>query len=193
VHDTATVTPNRRFAIFIVGSAVAIALVAIPILVASLNQAGGKGQKAHQSEHAITVRGTVQRTTSADGASAYTLAANGTTYSLSDGPSWWWGANDPLAAYVGRTVDVIGEVAEGSTEIDVQTIDGKALRAPGRPPWAGGPRVVGEKHPGSTAPKGQGKGHEKTQDKGIGKPEASSSPSSSTSPPPSIMPSASQH
>ncbi len=176
VHDTATVTPNRRFAIFIVGSAVAIALVAIPILVASLNQAGGKGQKAHQSEHAITVRGTVQRTTSADGASAYTLAANGTTYSLSDGP-----------------VDVIGEVAEGSTEIDVQTIDGKALRAPGRPPWAGGPKVVGEKHPGSTAPKGQGKGHEKTQDKGIGKPEASSSPSSSTSPPPSIMPSASQH
>src|SRR6266511_3388164 len=86
----ATMTPNRRLAIFIVGSLVAVALVAIPILAPYFGQTTGKGQKAHQSEHAITVRGTVQRTTSADRASAYTLAANGTTYSLSDGPSWWW-------------------------------------------------------------------------------------------------------
>jgi len=187
-------TPNRRLAIFIVGSLVAVVLVAVPLLVQSLNQAAGKGQKAHQPEHAITVRGTIQKATQADGATAYTLVANGTTYGLSDGPPWWWGAKDPLAAYVGRTVDVSGEVAEGSNEIDVQSIDGKALRAPGRPPWAGGPKVVGEKHPGSDTSKGQDKAQEKAKNKGNGKgnrrPEASAAPlaSAPTAPLASISP-----
>jgi hypothetical protein len=27
-------------------------------------------------------------------------------------------------------------------------VDGKTIREPGRPPWAGGWKVVGEKHPG---------------------------------------------
>ncbi len=192
-HDRAAVTPNRRLAIFIVGSLVAVALVAISILVPRASPTAGKGQKAHTPEHAITVRGTVQRTTSADGLSAYTLVANGTTYGLSDGPAWWWGAKDPLASYVGRTVDVTGEKAEGSTEIDVQSIDGEALRAPGRPPWAGGPKVVGEKHPGSKTSKGQDNAPEKAKDKGRAKPEASSSPSASTSPSPSSKPLASSH
>jgi hypothetical protein len=185
------VTANRRLAIFLVGSLVAVALVAALILVPRVGPTADKGQKAHTPEHAITVRGTVQRTTNADGAGAYALVANGTTYALSAGPAWWWGANNPLAAYVGRTVDVIGEVAEGSSEIDVQSIDGKALRAPGRPPWAGGPKVVGEKHPGSKPTKGQETTRDKTKNKGGGKPVASSSPAASASPAPSISPSTS--
>jgi hypothetical protein len=36
----------------------------------------------------------------------------------------------------------------GDTELDAETVDGKALREPGKPPWAGGPWVVGESHPG---------------------------------------------
>jgi hypothetical protein len=180
-HDTATVTvtPNRRLAIFIVGSVVAIALVVISIVATTTGPTPGKGQagkaqKSHAPEHAITIHGTIQKAAAQDGTTSYTMIANGTTYRLSDGPAWWWGANDPLAAYVGRTVDVVGAVAEGSTEIDVQSVDGKALRSPGRPPWAGGPKVVGEKHPGS-------------------KPEASSTPSPSPSPSPPTSPSASPH
>ncbi len=84
-----------------------------------------------------------------------------------------------------------GEIAEGSTEIDVQSIDGKAVRAPGRPRWAGGPKVVGEKQPGSKASKGQNKGQQKARDKGNGKPAASGSPSASTSPLPPASPSTS--
>jgi hypothetical protein len=37
---------------------------------------------------------------------------------------------------------------EGDAEVDVDTVDGKAIRAPGKPPWAGGPWVVGPSHPG---------------------------------------------
>jgi hypothetical protein len=191
------VTPTRRLAIFLVGSLVAVALVAIPILAQRASPPAGKGQKAHAPEHAITVRGTVQETTNADGVIAYTLVASGTTYSLSDGPAWWWGAKDPLASYVGRTVDVIGEIAEGSKQIDVQSIGGRALRAPGRPPWAGGPKVVGEKHPGSKSSKEQENAHDKGKNKESTKPEASSSPSASTSASPqaapSTLPSASPH
>ncbi len=43
---------------------------------------------------------------------------------------------------------ITGEQAAGSTEVDVLTVDGKALREPGKPPWAGGWKVVGERHPG---------------------------------------------
>jgi hypothetical protein len=188
------VTPDRRLALFIAGSAIAIALVAIPFLVASRGPTAGTAEKTHKPEHAITVHGAIQKTTESDGTTAYTLTANGTTYRLSDGPAWWWGANDPLAAYVGKTVDVIGEVAEGSTDLGVQAIDGKALRAPGRPPWAGGPKVVGEKHPGFKASNAaREKGSDKAKNKGSGKPSASASPSASTSPSASPLPSASPH
>jgi hypothetical protein len=193
VQDGAIVTPNRRLAIFLAGSAVAVAVVVIALLLPATNPTTGKGQagkaqKTHTPEQAITVQGTIQKTTAADGKVAYTLVANGTTYHLSDGPEWWWGANDPLASYVGRTVDVTGEVAQGSTDIDVLSVDGKALRAPGRPPWAGGPKAVGEKHPGFKAAK---EARDKAKDKGSGKPGASAAPSSSASPPPSSAPSAS--
>jgi hypothetical protein len=53
-----------------------------------------------------------------------------------------------LAKYVGSSVTVKGTHHEGSQDLDVESVDGTALREEGRPPWAGGPRVVGESHPG---------------------------------------------
>ena len=43
---------------------------------------------------------------------------------------------------------IAGTSHENETELDVETVDGKAIRAPGKPPWAGGPWVVGPVHPG---------------------------------------------
>jgi hypothetical protein len=165
------VTPERRLVFFLAGSAVAIVLVVLPLLIPTTNPTAGKAQKTHKPEIAITVQGTIQKSAAQDGTTEFTMRANGTTYRLSDGPAWWWGANDPLAAYVGRTVEVVGKVAQGSTELDVQSFDGKALRVPGRPPWAGGPKAVGEKHLGS----------EKANNKGRGELGASAAPSSSPS------------
>ena len=54
------------------------------------------------------------------------------------------------------------------TELDVDTIDGIALRADGKPPWAGGPKVVGETHPGWKAWMADGK-RDKSAGKGAGR------------------------
>lgn len=97
---------------------------------------------------AITVRGTVAADADEDGRTRYTLTAAGRTYELSAGPHWFWGEDHPLAGSVGEDVEVTGEIAEGSDEIDVETVDGERLRDPGKPPWAGGPKTVGERHPG---------------------------------------------
>jgi septal ring-binding cell division protein DamX len=95
----------------------------------------------------VSLRGTVAAVT--DGRwPAYTLTSGGKTYRLSAGPPWWWGEGNPLAKAAGKTVTIGGEQATGSDEIDVLTIDGVAIREPGRPPWAGGPKIVGDKHPG---------------------------------------------
>jgi hypothetical protein len=96
----------------------------------------------------ITVAGTVTSTTDAEGHTIYALEADGTTYELGAGPHWFWGSDHPLAAHVGKRVEIAGETREGTTEIDVESVDGVALREPGKPPWAGGPAVVGERHPG---------------------------------------------
>lgn len=96
----------------------------------------------------VTVTGVVRRATDADGEPAYTVAAGGTTYRLDAGPPWYWGDDHPLAAFVGKRVTIAGEGREGSDEIDVVTVDGTAIRAAGRPPWAGGWKRVGEQHPG---------------------------------------------
>ncbi|HET7028556.1 MAG TPA: hypothetical protein VFI28_12755 [Candidatus Limnocylindrales bacterium] len=79
------------------------------------------------------------------------MTSGGSTYDLSIGPWWFWGNDHPLSPYVGKDVTVVGEREGDSTEIDVETVDGKVLRAPGKPPWAGGPKVVGAVHPGYKA------------------------------------------
>lgn len=107
---------------------------------------GNKGNKT--PEVAITLRGTVATTTDAKGRPAYSLSSGGKTYELEAGPAWFWGANNPLAKFAGKTVTITGETHAGATDVDVLTVDGTAIRAPGKPAWAGGWKVVGEKHPG---------------------------------------------
>jgi hypothetical protein len=96
----------------------------------------------------VTVIGTVAQASDGKGRPTFTLTAGGTTWELSAGPPWYWGTNNPLAPYVGTTVTVAGSHHAGDTELDVETVDGKAIRAAGKPPWAGGPWVVGPNHPG---------------------------------------------
>src|SRR4029079_19600636 len=82
------------------------------------------------------------------GTTSYTITSGGKTWTLSAGPSWFWGTRNPLNAFVCRSVTVAGSAEGPDTEIDVETVDGTAIRAPGKPPWAGGPWVVGKDHPG---------------------------------------------
>jgi hypothetical protein len=147
-------TMSRR-PIHIVASALIVLGVAGTVLAASpspsTNTPPGltKSPKPDKSPQvAATVRGIVTKTVDGDGKVAFTLTADGTTWTLSAGPAWYWGDKNPLAASVGKTVSVAGAHREGETELDVETVDGQALRAPGKPPWAGGPWVVGPSHPG---------------------------------------------
>jgi hypothetical protein len=115
----------------------------------------GKGPKADKGPKAekvpetpVTLQGTVGTKADEDGGTEYTLTVNGTVYELEAGPPWYWGENHPLKGLVGKTVTIEGDQEQGSTSIDVRVADGKTLREPGKPPWAGGWKVQGEKHPG---------------------------------------------
>ena len=128
-------------------------LVAIPVLAASPSPSGapgkenGKGPKeSHEPEVQVTLKGSVAAATNVDGSVDYTLTANGKTLKLEAGPKWFWGDKNPLKAFVGKTVTVIGE--QSGDEVDVTSVDGTAIRASGKPPWAGGWKVVGKNHPG---------------------------------------------
>ncbi|HYO41696.1 MAG TPA: hypothetical protein VES19_00730 [Candidatus Limnocylindrales bacterium] len=96
----------------------------------------------------------------ADGDTEYAI---GTTR-ISIGPAWFWGAGNPLAGLAGETVTVTGHIDDGAgpakdaasdtskvrtPEFEVYAVNGKTVRDPGRPAWAGGPKVVGAAHPGS--------------------------------------------
>lgn len=77
---------------------------------------------------------------------------------MSVGPPWFWGAKHPLTSLVGQTITVTGHMETGNPakanakdvgpEFEVLTVNGKTIREPGKPPWAGGPKVVGPSHPG---------------------------------------------
>jgi hypothetical protein len=110
-----------------------------------------KGPKEHKDkapEQEITISGTVTTGADAEGETVYRMQSGGTTYVLEAGPKWFFGDDYPLKPYAGKHVTIVGELAEGSTEVDVVSVDGKQLREPGKPPWAGGWKKVGEKHPG---------------------------------------------
>jgi hypothetical protein len=108
-----------------------------------------KGPKPSKGpETSMTLRGTVVKGTDGKGRPSFSMTVDGVTWDLSDGPPWYWGDKDPLMAYVGKTVTVVGTTRGDDHELDVETVDGTALRAPGKPPWAGGPWVVGSMHPG---------------------------------------------
>jgi hypothetical protein len=109
----------------------------------------GKPDKAAKvPELPVSLTGRIGSTTDADGEVSYTFTVGSTVYTLDAGPSWWWGESHPLAGMVGRTVSLEGERAEGATEIDVFVAGGTVIREAGKPPWAGGWKVVGERHPG---------------------------------------------
>ena len=107
-----------------------------------------------------TLTGTLGTRTDADGDVEYVL--NGVE--LSVGPPWYWGTNNPLEKYYANKtpVTVTGRMetdppstkANGKAndadgpEFEVYTVNGSKVRAEGKPPWAGGPKVVGESHPG---------------------------------------------
>lgn len=117
-----------------------------------------KAEKAAKGpEVAVTIEGTIQQATDGQGRPSFTVTANGKTWELSAGPPWYWGDKNPLAAYAGKSVKIAGTSHEGSSELDVETIDGTAIRAAGKPPWAGGPWVVGSSHPGWKAWMADGK------------------------------------
>jgi hypothetical protein len=158
--------PSRRQPAIILLVVALIALLAIPALAASpsptpvgpaasakpdASEKPGKGPKADKVKTPsapVTLSGTVAARTDADGNPEYTLSVGATTYTIDAGPSWYWKDKNPLKPFVGKGVTVVGEQKEGSTEIEVETVDGKALREPGKPPWAGGWKVVGKDHPG---------------------------------------------
>ena len=163
---------RRRRPALLVVAVVATLAIAIPVLGADPSPSAGppgqskpdksakpdkaanpgqakKGEKAAKTpEVDVTVEGTVQQGTDGQGRPSFTLSAGGTTWELSAGPPWYWGDNNPLKAYVGKSVKIAGSHREGETELDVATVNGTAIRAAGKPPWAGGPWVVGPAHPG---------------------------------------------
>ena len=105
-------------------------------------------RQAKAPEQGVTLTGTVGTRTAADGTTEYTLTNGATVLSLDAGPAWFFGDAYPLAPFVGQQVTITGEQHDGSTSVDVLTVDGTALRGPGKPPWAGGWKRVGERHPG---------------------------------------------
>jgi hypothetical protein len=133
---------DRRRTVVMLGVLALLLALAVPALAAKPD----KG--ANAKETPITVTGNVQVAKDAAGKDSYTLSAGGKTYTLEAGPPWFFGDHHALKPFVGKSVTIAGEIAEGSTEIDVVSVNGTALREPGKPPWAGGWKVVGANHPG---------------------------------------------
>lgn len=138
---------NRRPSVLTLAVAILALVVAVPVLAAKPSTPPGQAkEKTPKTE--ITISGTVETSTDADGETTYTLTAGGTTYTLDAGPKWFFGDSYPLKPHVGKNVTIVGEIAEGSTEVDVKSVNGTALRGEGKPPWAGGWRKIGPDHPG---------------------------------------------
>ncbi len=149
---------DRRSAL-LVGGLVALLAVAVPAVAADPSfEPPGQQNKPEKSanpnkadkgpEIAKSLNGTVEQGTDDRGRPTFTLTVGGVAWELSAGPKWFHGDDSPLKAWVGQSVEVTGTHHEGETELDVETVDGQAIRAAGKPPWAGGPRAVGERHPG---------------------------------------------
>jgi len=142
----------RRPTLLLPALAILLAVLAVPVLAGGNPNAPGQ-QKDKKPSSPITITGTVEKAQGEDGEASYTLTDGGKTYTLDAGPKWFFGKNYPLEPFVGKSVTIDGEVAEGSTEVDVHAVDGTAIREPGKPAWAGGWRVVGKDHPGWTKEK----------------------------------------
>jgi hypothetical protein len=96
----------------------------------------------------VTMSGTIGTRTDADGEVEYILTSGGTVVVLDAGPAWFFGDDHPLRGMVGDRATVVGEQRAGEAAVEVETVDGVRVREPGKPPWAGGWKAVGERHPG---------------------------------------------
>ena len=112
-------TFSRR-AFLPVASLMTLLLVAAPVLAAKPD----KGP-----ELAKTLSGTVASSEDGKGRPTFSMTVGGVVWELSAGPKWFWGTNNPLASYVGKSVEAVGTYHAGETTLDVDTVDGKALRA----------------------------------------------------------------
>ncbi len=115
----------------------------------------GKSDKAPKPDKAarppeaeVALTGTIGTRTNAKGETEYTLTSGSTVVTLDAGPAWFHKDAHPLKAFVGKRVTVVGQQRAGETEVDVRSVDGTVIRAPGKPPWAGGWKRVGKDHPG---------------------------------------------
>jgi hypothetical protein len=136
---------------YIAGAALLALVLAVPVLAGTgTGKETAPGQQKEKTPKApITLTGTIESAAGENGKTEYTLTDGGKTYTLSAGPTWFFAEGDhPLDKFVGESVTIEGEVAEGSTDVDVISVNGTALRGEGKPPWAGGWKAVGEKHPG---------------------------------------------
>ncbi len=134
------------------------AVLVAGVLVASQSpaQEKAKGKEADEPKQQTEATGQVGATRDDDGETEYDLSADGRTIELDAGPPWFHGDDHPLRPYVGDNVTVTGESGTnraGEPEVDVfsvTTSDGQTerIRSEGKPPWAGGPKEVGPKHPG---------------------------------------------
>jgi hypothetical protein len=138
---------TRRPSILLPLIALMVIALAVPVLAAKPSSPPGQAKEKVPSTP-ITLNGTIQTAADADGETTYTLRDGGTTYTLGAGPKWFFGGAYPLDPYVGENVTIEGEIAEGTTEVDVISVNGVALREAGKPPWAGGWKRVGSAHPG---------------------------------------------
>src|SRR5262245_8651113 len=123
---------NGRRRLAALGIVVAFGLaVAIPVLAADPTSSptppghskpgtspkpGHGNQKAKAPNVDVTVTGTVTQATDGQGRPAFSLTADGKTWTLSAGPAWYWGDKNPLKAYVGKSVTVAGSNESGSSE-----------------------------------------------------------------------------
>jgi hypothetical protein len=164
--------PPRQI-LFLGATIVLIGILAIPTLAASPSPSPSGGssaaspapdaakpskaprgdKRAKAPEVEVTLTGTLGTRTAASGETEYTLTSGATTVVLDAGPAWFYKDKHPLKPFVGKTVTVVGDQRQGSTEVDVRSVDGTVIRAAGKPPWAGGWKRVGKDHPGWTQEK----------------------------------------
>lgn len=122
---------------------------AAPNTAANGPSAAARGEKPGRSPEAeVTLSGLLGSQTTAGGETQYTLTVGGNVLTLDAGPAWFYKDKHPLAPFVGKTVTVVGEQAQGGTAVDVRSVDGTTIRTAGKPPWAGGWKRVGQDHPG---------------------------------------------
>ena len=139
---------NLAFTLAALGIAAVVAVPALAAAPAPPPSVRPAHEQAQVDDRRVSLTGRLSLVGGSATDVRYRLEVGDETYDLDAGPAWFFADDHPLAAYVGRTVTIVGERSRTSGEIEVLSVDGTTLREPGRPPWAGGWKRVGERHPG---------------------------------------------